>query len=88
MSSLRLTLLSTDACTLCDTAFELLASMPELRGLELDVVDIAEDQRLMAEYAEQIPVLALRSAGGEIAATLVWPFDDQSVSRWLRKSEQ
>jgi len=88
MNSLRLTLLSTDACTLCDTAFELLASMPELRGLELDVVDIAEDQRLIAQYAEQIPVLALRSADGEISATLVWPFDVQAVSRWLRKPEQ
>lgn len=88
MSSPRLTLLSTDACTLCDTAFELLASMPELRGLELDVVDIAEDQALMAEFAEKIPVLVLRNAEGGFAATLIWPFDDQSVSRWLRQSEQ
>jgi glutaredoxin len=73
----RLVLLSTDHCTLCERAFELLASMPELRGVRLDVVDVADDEALLERYGERVPVLV---AGGR---TLAWPFDAAAVAAWL-----
>ena len=80
-----LILLATDACTLCDQAFDLLASMPELRGAGLDVVDVAEDDGLLTQFGARLPVLAVKSAVGEITQPLDWPFDAARVSAWLRQ---
>lgn len=88
MSAPGLTLLATDACTLCDKAFDLLASMPELRGAGLDVVDVAEHAVLLETYGERLPVLAWRDQTGAILQPLDWPFDAPAVSRWLRNIEQ
>jgi hypothetical protein len=76
----RLVLLSTDHCTLCERAFEMLASMPELRGVRLDVVDVAGDEVLLERYGEHLPVLV---AGGR---TLTWPFDAATVAAWIDRS--
>ena len=54
-----LILYSTDHCALCEEALDLLFSMPELRGLALRVVDVAEDDSLLRRYGERIPVLRL-----------------------------
>lgn len=88
-----LMLLSTDHCELCDEALSMLFSMPELAGLELRVVDVAEDDALLARYGEQIPVLQLYTAtddgvatdgSPELALSLNWPFNADSVGRALR----
>ena len=70
---MMLTLYSTDSCQLCDRAFQMLRSMPELRNIELDVVDIALDECLMERYGTRIPVL--RSDDAE----LDWPFNADEV---------
>ena len=84
----RLVLLTTDACTLCERALDLLTSMPELRGLGLDVVDIVEDELLVEQFGELLPVLTWRDQDGRFGSTLMWPFDAISVSLWLRELEQ
>jgi Glutaredoxin-like domain (DUF836) len=69
-----LILYSTSACSLCERAEGLLRSMPELRTVTLNVVDIADDALLVARYGETIPVIA--TASGNI---LAWPFNADDV---------
>jgi len=68
-----LILYSTDGCHLCERAEALLRSMPELRGVTVDVVDIATDAALLERYGASIPVLA---AG---RAAIAWPFNADDV---------
>ncbi len=68
-----LTLLSTAHCTLCEQALDLLASMPELRGCALRVLDIADDDELVARYGTRLPVLL---AGDR---ELEWPFEAEAI---------
>ena len=75
-----LTLYSTDHCTLCDAALELLFSMPELRGAALRVVNVAADAGLMRRYGERLPVLCLGDR--ELDA----PFDRNQVLALLQAS--
>lgn len=69
-----LTLLSTEHCTLCELALDLLISMPELRGLTLRVQDVADDEALLERYGARLPVL--RWGGRE----LDWPFGADDVA--------
>ena len=70
---LNLVLYSTDHCTMCEQALELLFSMPELQGFSLEVIDVGEDQALTELYGERLPVLSTGSA------ELDWPFDAKTV---------
>jgi hypothetical protein len=88
MTQPRLLLLSTDHCSLCEKALDLLLSMPELQGLGLDVVDVADDDALLSRFADRLPVLAVRSADNSLTDTLDWPFNPAAVSGWLRQLEQ
>lgn len=72
-----LTLYSTDGCHLCEQAQRLLLSMPELRRVTVDVVDIVGDEALYARYATTIPVLS--TAVKELA----WPFNADDVLQLL-----
>jgi hypothetical protein len=67
-------LYSTAGCHLCESAERLLRSMPELRRVTVDVVDIADDAALFARYGESIPVVAT-CTGAELA----WPFNADDV---------
>ena len=78
----KIILFSTDYCTLCDAALELLMSMPELRGLSLHVVDVANDEDLLSRYGERLPVVRV----GE--RELDWPFGREEISNVLRQPEQ
>lgn len=80
---MELVLYSTDHCTLCDRALEMLFSMPELAGQSVRVVDVATDDDLLARYGERLPVLHVRSAPEP--AELAWPFDAQTVLRLLER---
>jgi len=75
---MHLTLFSTDHCTLCDRALDLLLGLPELRGSALDVVDVATDTRLLEHYGPRLPVL--RAGSREID----WPFSRADVLRLLQ----
>jgi hypothetical protein len=77
MKSRNLVLLSTEHCSLCERALDILFSMPELRGRQLQVVDVAHDEALQARYGERLPVLL--DAGRELG----WPFAAADVSDWL-----
>ena len=59
-------LLTTAGCHLCDQALAVIQYAAP--ALELTLTDIAEDDDLIAQYGEKIPVL--RMAGAE----LCWPF--------------
>lgn len=69
----RLTLLSTDACSACDAATDLLLSMPELQGQTLRVVEVSERADWVERYGERVPVLLVGDQ------ELGWPFDAKSV---------
>jgi len=76
-----LILYSTGGCHLCERAEALLRSMPELRGVTVDVVDIANDAALLARYGESIPVL--RTPSG---ASVSWPFNADDVLQLTDRS--
>jgi len=80
MESGRLVLLSTKHCSLCEQALDLLFSMPELGGHPLRVVDVVDDDTLLARYGERLPVLVVH--GQE----LFWPFTTADVCRLLSES--
>ena len=73
MNTANLVLYSTDHCTMCERALELLFSMPELQGFILQVIDVADDQALTERYGERLPVLQ----AGDME--LDWPFDAVTV---------
>jgi glutaredoxin len=73
-----LTLYSTSHCSLCDQALELLFSMPGLAGVQLEVIDVADDDSLLERYGEKIPVL--RMGESELPA----PFGSEELARFLR----
>lgn len=77
MNSPDLVLLSTDHCSLCEQAVDLLLSMPELRGRSLDVVDVADTGVLLDRYGERVPVL---TCGGR---ELDWPFTRSDVAAFI-----
>lgn len=77
MTQRELTLYSTDACSACDKAMDLLLSLPALRGMSLVVVDVAQSAELVALYGESVPVLSVDDK------TLVWPFDSQAIDHLL-----
>ncbi len=80
-----LVLYSTDHCSLCEEALELLFSMPELAGQSVRVVDVALDDRLLDRFGERLPVLEVNSDDDASAARrLDWPFDSTSVLETLR----
>ncbi len=74
---LQLTLYATDHCTLCDKALDMLLTMPELVGHQLLVADITNDDALLAEYGERIPVLQCRSR------SLDAPFGEPEVKAFV-----
>ncbi|MCB1686479.1 MAG: glutaredoxin family protein [Pseudomonadales bacterium] len=74
-----LVLYSTDHCTLCDAALDLLLSMPELGGCSVRVVDVAVDDALLQRYGERIPVLAAVKERVEFTG----PFERGRLSAWL-----
>ncbi|MGD8832384.1 MAG: glutaredoxin family protein [Pseudomonadales bacterium] len=70
-------LLGTDHCTLCEEALELLLSMPELAGHSVSVVDVAEDEGLVARYGERLPVLQVVTETRVVE--LDWPFAAREI---------
>lgn len=77
---LRLLLYTTEHCSLCERALDLLLSLPEVAGNELLVFDIANDAGLVERYGDSIPVL--RCGESELKA----PFDAQDVRQFLGRA--
>lgn len=69
------TLLTTAGCHLCDQALTLIRRAAP--GLQVALLDIADDDALVESYGERIPVLRLN--GRELA----WPFSLLDVRQAL-----
>ena len=54
-----ITLYSKPGCHLCDDARDALSRVQKRHPFDLEVVNIQEDPRLLADYGEQIPVVLL-----------------------------
>ncbi len=73
MSSLFL--LSTEGCHLCTVASDLLKSI----NVSFDLVDIVEDEQLVALYGATIPVVIAPDA----EQALYWPFDEHELTQYV-----
>ncbi len=58
---------------------DVLFAIPEVAGMGLHTIDIAQDERLMAQYGERIPVLRLGDA------CLDWPFTVASAAAFIAR---
>lgn len=77
---LKLELLTTQHCSLCEQALDLLLGMPEAAGFELTVIDILHSETtLFDHYAPLIPVLKV--ASHELCA----PFSRGEIAKWLNE---
>ena len=74
----QLTLYSTSNCHLCELAYALL--MPSAAGFKLTVIDIADDEALLAQYALRIPVLHRQDKKAELG----WPFNETDIVEHLK----
>ncbi|MES2821538.1 MAG: glutaredoxin family protein [Pseudomonadota bacterium] len=72
-------LMSTLGCHLCEQAEAVLMPFVE-HGLLVELVDIAEHQELIDDYALRIPVLRRVDNGDE----LEWPFEAAQLATFLR----
>lgn len=73
-------LFGTLGCHLCEQAEGVLMPFVE-RGLQVELVDIAEDEGLAERYGLRIPVLRRLDSGDE----LDWPFEAEQVASFLRQ---
>ncbi|MBT9099421.1 glutaredoxin family protein [Methylovulum psychrotolerans] len=75
---IRLLLLGTAGCHLCEQAEELLAALPPAQ-VAVEQVDIAEAEQWQARYAIRIPVLY----HPETTSELCWPFDQTDLRHFI-----
>lgn len=71
----NLALLSTDGCHLCDDA----KAMLEQLNVDFELVDIIEDDQLVAHYGDKIPVLMVEGA----QQALFWPFTNEQIKQYI-----
>ena len=74
----QLTLYSTSHCHLCELAQALL--LPMAGKFTLEIIDIAEDEALLAQYGTRIPVLHRQDSKAE----LNWPFAAGDIQDFLK----
>ncbi|OZG71232.1 thiol-disulfide isomerase [Hahella sp. CCB-MM4] len=82
--SIDLVLYGTLGCHLCDDAQAIIRDVLEANPAIADIVnlnyaDISDSDRMMALYAERIPVLGHEQSDKE----LNWPFDHQAFVEFL-----
>lgn len=69
---IKLYLLGTQGCHLCEQAEEMLDSyLADNNNIEIEPIDIAEHAQWQERYAIRIPVLLHEASGSELG----WPFD-------------
>lgn len=76
----EIVLYTTEHCSLCDAAMDLLLSLPEIRGCTLRTLDIATSDQLMVEFGSRIPVIVVGDA------QLDAPFDAEKLRLWLQNN--
>nr|WP_173495458.1 MULTISPECIES: glutaredoxin family protein [unclassified Marinobacterium] len=75
--------MTTEGCHLCDQALPLLVSGIDPSKYEVDLVDIAFDDKLMNQYATRIPVLV----DPQSKQSLDWPFDAEQLAQFIQSVE-
>ncbi|GGB90145.1 thioredoxin family protein [Marinobacterium zhoushanense] len=65
---------------MCEHAIAVLQSVLQPGDAEVDLVDIAFDDRLLERYATSIPVLRAPASGKELG----WPFNESDLRRYLK----
>jgi hypothetical protein len=81
MNRTQMILYGTSGCHLCEQAEALLLPLLVAGAAEVELVDIGDDDTLMARFGVKIPVLGGTDAGGRWLE-LQWPFDQAQVW-WL-----
>ena len=71
-------LFGTLGCHLCEQAESLLLPWVA-RGLQVELIDIADSEQHLQTYALLIPVLRRNDSGAELR----WPFDAAQLAAWL-----
>lgn len=74
-----ITLYSTSACHLCELAEQLIAAA--CPDHQVVIVEISEDETLLQQYGEKIPVLSRSDTNAE----LNWPFSESEIKSFLTK---
>ncbi len=82
MPAPRLTLLGKPGCHLCDDARAIVLEIAAERGLELEERSILDDEALMVQYAEEIPVLLI-----DDRVHTIWRVDPARLRRALDERE-
>jgi len=80
---MRLFLYHTLGCHLCELAEaavqQVLDAAPALAKVQLEKIDIALDEQLLARYGTTIPVIKLE----QVPDSLGWPFEPATVAAYL-----
>lgn len=82
MPAPRLTLLGKPGCHLCDDARAIVLEVAAERGLTLEERSILDDEALLAQYAEEIPVLLI-----DDRVHTIWRVDPNRLRRALDERE-
>lgn len=85
IKSSNMFLYTTAGCHLCELALALLsqaapAQLLEDAGIDLQLVDVANDTELFERYGVRIPVIQVASKGQELG----WPFNEDELLLFLR----
>jgi hypothetical protein len=77
---IRLLLLGTSGCHLCEQAEQIINDYPPINHeLIIEIIDIAEQEQWQEQYAIRIPVLY----HPETEQDLGWPFDQTQVKEFI-----
>lgn len=80
----RFCLYTTDCCHLCDLAKALCEPFLHNAGFTLDIVDIADDETMVAIYGTRIPVLKDTLQDQELG----WPFDAIALAAFVQSNSE
>ncbi|MCV6614705.1 MAG: glutaredoxin family protein [Cellvibrionaceae bacterium] len=78
--AVHLILYTTAGCHLCEQAKAVMWPLLECWGLGLEELDIADSEDLVERYGTRIPVIRLNKQSAELG----WPFDGETLERYLR----
>ncbi len=76
--TIQIILYATSHCHLCELAHSLLMNFSE--DIALEIIDIAEDEKLLDTYSLSIPVLQRQDTQAE----LNWPFNAADIHKLLK----
>lgn len=76
---MKLSLISRSYCSLCSHMLEAVKLWQAKFQFEIEVIDVDEDEKLLAQYDEKVPVL-LNHLGEEICH---WHLDEMALENYL-----